>query len=479
MLFNSIDFLIFFPIVIALYYSIPQKRRWMLLLAASYYFYMCWKPEYIILIIASTIIDYFSAKGIANTTDKFKKKLYLGLSLSSNLGILFFFKYFGFVNENMRALFDSVNIFYGVPMYDILLPVGISFYTFQTMSYTIDVYKGTTQVENHFGKFAVFVSFFPQLVAGPIERSSHLLPQVSHEHQFDYDRIVSGLRLMLWGFFKKIVVADNASTIVDLVYNNPGDHKGFQTLIATFLFTFQIYCDFSGYSDIAIGTAKVMGYDLMVNFRRPYFAKSIKEFWGRWHISLSTWFRDYVYIPLGGNRVSEPRRYFNLLVTFLVSGIWHGANWTFMVWGGLHWFYQMLEIGKQKLFPSKGPARFPLISNTIQILITFTFVSIGWVFFRANNVNDAITIFKSFAEVSRDQLSIWTFGYANLDDLVIAFAFIGVLLTIELMKERVDLINDWLPKQHQLVRWSVYLSFVLIIAVFGKFNKNEFIYFAF
>lgn len=483
MLFNSLEFLIFFPIVIALYYAVPSKWRWLLLLAASYYFYMCWKPEYIVLIVASTIIDFFSAKGIAKSNKSLQKKLYLSLSMASNLGLLFFFKYFSFLNENARALFDSFNIFYGVPMYDILLPVGISFYTFQTMSYTIDVYRGTTQVENHFGKFAVFVSFFPQLVAGPIERSSHLLPQVHEQHKFSYNSMVSGLRLMLWGYFKKTVIADRSASVVNLVYNNPDDYQGFQTILATVLFAFQIYCDFSGYSDIAIGTARVMGYDLMVNFRRPYFAKDIKDFWSRWHISLSTWFRDYVYIPLGGNRVSKSRRYFNLFITFIVSGIWHGANWTFVVWGALHGIFQIIAIAKDKLL-SKLPAisssvKLGTASHMFNVLVTFILVCIGWVFFRANNIGDAFTILSSFPAISKAQIGLFIFGANVVEDLVIALAFIALLLVVEWLMERIDVLNEWFPRQQSWLRWSFYLLFCFFIFAFGKFDKTEFIYFAF
>lgn len=479
MLFNSLEFLIFFPLVIAAYYAIASKWRWILLLAASYYFYMCWKPEYIVLILASTVIDYFSAKGIARSADKLHKKLYLSLSMATNLGILFFFKYFSFLNENARAVFDSLNIFYGVPMYDILLPVGISFYTFQTMSYTIDVYRGTTKVEHHFGKFAVFVSFFPQLVAGPIERSSHLLPQVHEEHKFSYNNLVSGLRMMLWGFFKKTVVADRSATIVNEVFNNPGEYEGLQTILATFLFAFQIYCDFSGYSDIAIGSARVMGYDLMINFRRPYFAKNLKDFWSRWHISLSTWFRDYVYIPLGGNRVSEPRRYFNLFITFLVSGIWHGANWTFMVWGALHGIYQIIESLKKQYFKGLSFSKLGIAARPLQVLLTFTLVCIAWVFFRANNLGEAMSILTSFAHISKTQFGLYIFGSNLAEDMIISLTFIFIMLIIELFMERKDVLNDWIPKQTTPTRWAFYVSLTLIILAFGKFDKTEFIYFAF
>ncbi|CAN5908465.1 hypothetical protein BH23GEM7_BH23GEM7_20090 [soil metagenome] len=344
MLFNSLQFLFFFPVVVALYFATPHRFRWTLLLAASYYFYACWKPEYLLLIIASTLVDYGAALGMGAAATQARRKAFLALSLGSNLGLLFAFKYFNFFNESARALFDQFNLFYGVPAFDVLLPVGISFYTFQTLSYTIDVYRGQREPERHLGIFALYVSFFPQLVAGPIERSTRLLPQFFEKHEFSADRVSSGLRLILWGFFKKIVIADRLAIYVNEVYGNPAGFDGPTLLLATYFFAFQIYCDFSAYSDIAIGAARVMGFELMQNFRRPYFARSIHEFWQRWHISLSTWFRDYVYIPLGGNRVPFWRWYVNLFAVFLVSGLWHGANWTFVVWGGLHGFYLVFSL---------------------------------------------------------------------------------------------------------------------------------------
>ncbi|MCE7945771.1 MAG: MBOAT family protein, partial [Chlorobi bacterium CHB1] len=312
MLFHSLEFIIFFPVVVAIYFLAPLRFRQFFLLLASYYFYMCWKAEYAVLILLSTGIDYVAA---------------LHMHKTSGRG----------------------NIFYEFPLFDILLPVGISFYTFQTLSYTIDVYRSEKTPERNFIKFALYVTFFPQLVAGPIERSTRLLPQFDHEHKFDANRVVSGLRLMLWGFFKKLVIADRLALYVNEVYNNPADYTGLPVIIATYFFAFQIYCDFSAYSDIAIGAARVLGFDLMKNFRQPYLAQSIGEFWKRWHISLSTWFRDYLYIPLGGNRVSRLRWYVNLMAVFLISGLWHGANWTFVVWGALHGSYFVLSLLTQKL----------------------------------------------------------------------------------------------------------------------------------
>ncbi|MCB0064655.1 MAG: MBOAT family protein, partial [Caldilineaceae bacterium] len=336
MLFNSLQFIIFFPAVVTIYFLLPHRYRWLLLLAASYYFYAAWQIEYTLLIFISTAVDYAMAHLMAQSEKLWHRRAYLGVSLLVNLGLLFGFKYFNFFNESVRATLNLFNIFYNVPAFQVLLPVGISFYTFQTLSYTIDVYRGKLAPERHFGRFALYVAFFPQLVAGPIERATHLLPQFHQPMTFNQTRIASGLRLLLWGMFKKVVIADRLALYVNQVYDHPGDHGALTLLIASYFFAFQIYCDFSGYSDIAIGAARVMGFDLMENFRQPYMARSIAGFWRRWHISLSTWFRDYLYIPLGGNRVARWRWYSNLFLVFLVSGLWHGAAWHFVIWGALH-----------------------------------------------------------------------------------------------------------------------------------------------
>ena len=338
MLFNSFEFLVFFPIVCLVYFALGKnKYRNPFLLIASYYFYMNWNPVYALLILTSTVLTYFCGLLVAANFNRIKrKKLFLTLSLVINFSILFVFKYYNFINESIWDIMSILGLRWNVPNIDLLLPVGISFYTFQAVGYTIDVYRGTIKAEREFGTYALFVSFFPQLVAGPIERAKNLLPQFHREHSFKYENLVPGFKLMLWGFFMKLCVADRLGEYVDAVYNNVDAHNGSSLLIATILFTFQIYCDFGGYSNIAIGVAKILDYDLMVNFRRPYFSESVKDFWRRWHISLSSWFSDYVYIPLGGSRVRYVRHLFNLLVTFLVSGIWHGANWTFVMWGALH-----------------------------------------------------------------------------------------------------------------------------------------------
>lgn len=343
MLFNSIEFIIFFLFVVAVYYLTTNKYRWFVLLVASYYFYMSWNPFYIILIAGSTVIDYLIALRISNTKEVLVKKKLLIISLLANLGLLFTFKYFNFLNQSLCQTFEYFGFNYSVPDLQILLPVGISFYTFQTLSYTIDVYRGDLKPEKHFGRFALFVTFFPQLVAGPIERASHFLPQFKNRIEFNYERIKEGLVIVLWGFFQKIVIADRLAIYVDAVYDNPDDFTGLRVWIASYFFAFQIFCDFSGYTDIARGCAKILGFDLMFNFNQPYLSRSVTEFWRRWHISLSTWFRDYLYFPLGGSKVKIGRVYFNLAIIFVVSGLWYGASWTFVIWGVIHALYMVSE----------------------------------------------------------------------------------------------------------------------------------------
>lgn len=337
MLFNSAAFLLFFPIVCILYYAIPiQKCRNIFLLFASYYFYMNWKPVYALLLLTGTGVTYLSAIGISRYRKKRQRRFCLAAGIVINLAVLFLFKYYNFAAESVSVLFESTGLALTLPEFRLLLPVGISFYTFQALGYSIDVYRGTTSVEKNFFTYALFVSFFPQLVAGPIERSNSLLPQFKVKQKFDYDRTMAGIRMIIWGFFLKLALADRCGTYVDAVFNHILQHNGGSYLIASLLFPFQIYGDFAGYSLVAIGTARILGFNLMENFRRPYFSTSVTEFWRRWHISLSTWFKDYLYIPLGGNRVGKVRNYFNLLTTFVISGLWHGANWTFVVWGFLH-----------------------------------------------------------------------------------------------------------------------------------------------
>ncbi|MBU0755092.1 MAG: MBOAT family protein, partial [Planctomycetes bacterium] len=393
MLFNSVHFLIFFPLAVAAYYLLPFRHRCKFLLAASYYFYMCWKPAYILLIIVSTLVDYVAAHAMDRHNERNGRRKWLIVSLIANLGLLFSFKYYNFFAATWNDLFPSLGTGAHLPALDVLLPVGISFYTFQTLSYTIEVYRGTQKPEKRLMIFALYVAFFPQLVAGPIERPGNLLSQFDRKNVFQYDRVLSGLRQMLWGFFKKMVIADNLAVIVNQVYGAPADYAGPALTLATVFFAFQIFCDFSGYSDIAIGASRVLGYDLMTNFRRPYFAKSIQDFWARWHISLSTWFRDYLYISLGGNRVSKGRWYFNLAVVFLVSGLWHGANWTFVVWGALHGTYLITAILTQKMRARTAALvrieRTPFLHKLFNTGWCFVLVCFSWIFFRADSMGDA------------------------------------------------------------------------------------------
>ncbi|MCB9090634.1 MAG: MBOAT family protein [Calditrichae bacterium] len=483
MLFNSFEFAIFFPLVVIGYFLLPPRFRWAFLLGASYYFYMCWKAEYLVLIVISTLIDYVAGLRMGKTTVRSRRKKYLLLSLVANLGILFTFKYANFFSESLRVALNQFNIFYDMPMFDLLLPVGISFYTFQSMSYTIDVYRGEQQPERHLGKFALYVAFFPQLVAGPIERSLRLLPQFDRVFKFDYERVVSGLRLMLWGFFKKLVIADRLAIYVNEAYNHPAEYQGLTLLLATYFFAIQIYCDFSGYSDIAIGAARVMGYDLMTNFRQPYFSKSISEFWRRWHISLSTWFRDYLYIPLGGNRVGKQRWYFNLFAVFVISGLWHGANWTFVVWGALHGGYLIFAIvtadWRQKLAHWSGLAKRPALHNLLRTLITFHLVLFAWIFFRANSLSEAFMIIGNMAVLDFSLESLKSLNIAlGWGELLVAIGSILFLELAHLLQSR-GKVHSWITARPAALRWSVYYLLLLAIAFFGVFNHSEFIYFQF
>ncbi len=478
MLFNSLAFVLFFPIVILLYFLIPYKYRWILLLIASYYFYMCWKAEYIILIILSTVIDYFVAIRMSQIPEKKKRKKWLYLSLFVNLGVLFTFKYFNFFSGSVQAVLNNFNIFYESVVFKLLLPVGISFYTFQTLSYSIDVYNDKIKPEKHFGIFALYVSFFPQLVAGPIERPDRLLPQFRQKFDFDYTRVVEGLRMMLWGFFLKLVIADRLAPIVDKVYNHPHNYEGVAVMMATFFFSFQIFCDFAGYSIIARGAAKVMGYDLMQNFRRPYFARSIREFWQRWHISLSTWFRDYVYIPLGGNRVVKWRWYYNLMVTFVVSGLWHGANWTFVIWGFLHGLYLIIGILTDPIrrnISEKLPA---FLVHGVQISVTFILAWFAWIFFRANSVGDAFTLIQNLFKIDASQFHLLHFPKVEAYELVVIFLLIGLMTLFYAMEEwgfkRLPLFSE-----NVVVRWATYVLLMVLIIGLGVYTSNDFIYFQF
>jgi alginate O-acetyltransferase complex protein AlgI len=467
MLFNSFDFLIFFPVITIIYYVIPHKMRWSFLLVASYFFYMNWEPIYALLIFLSTLITYVCSYQMDIVNSQRNRKVLMVISIVLNFGILFLFKYYNFLTESMFNLLSNLGIRLQFPEFKFLLPVGISFYTFQAVGYSIDVYNKKLLHEKHFGKYALFVSFFPQLVAGPIERASNLLPQFSKVIKFDYKMAIEGTKLIIWGFFMKVVVADRLSLYVDSIYNNANMHSSVSLILATFFFAIQIYCDFGGYSNIAVGCAKIMGFELMTNFRRPYFSKSPSEFWHRWHISLSTWFKDYVYIPLGGNRVSNERKYFNLIVTFIVSGLWHGANWTFVIWGGLNGIYQVLlslfKFGKTEYRKNK-------FISVIQVLYTFVFINFAWIFFRANSISDATIIIKKMVTLS-GQLYIG-------NDNTFTYGIFGIaILLIKDLYDEFNIKKDFVIKRYYKYIW--YTLLVISILMLGVFDGSQFIYFQF
>ena len=471
MLFNTIDFAIFLPVVVLCYYLIPFKYRWILLLAASYFFYMSWKVEYIVLIILSTLVDYMSGIRMAKLPDRRSRLPWLILSLLTNLGLLFTFKYFNFATENLNLLFHRVGLSARIPMSHLLLPVGISFYTFQTLSYSIDVYFGKQEAEKHLGYFALYVSFFPQLVAGPIERYSRLAPQLRKKHILTFDNVANGLRLILYGLFIKMVIADNIAVIVDKVYANP-DHFGTMDILkGVLLYSFQIYSDFYGYSTIAIGSALLMGVRIMDNFNTPYLAKNISEFWQRWHISLSTWFRDYLYFPLGGNRVSKQRWVLNIMIVFLVSGLWHGANWTFLIWGALFGTLYIIERVVNRAFNLQKVHSSYSAGHILLATKTFILVTLLWVFFRSQGVDQAIQIFRLMLHP----------GTAGSQSLVIPwstwiFLLLFVVSDLILYNKRFD---TWIGGVPYLFRWLIYGILLFGIIIFAGVENFPFIYFQF
>jgi alginate O-acetyltransferase complex protein AlgI len=475
MLFNSIDFAIFYVIVTIGYFLLPGKFRWVLLLGASMYFYMAFVPIYILILGFTIVIDYIAGIVIENATGA-KRKWFLIMSLVANIGVLAVFKYYNFINNNITDLLHMVNVQNQLPYLKILLPIGLSFHTFQAMSYTIEVYRGNHKAEKHFGIYSLYVMFYPQLVAGPIERPQNILYQMHRTHKFSFDNLKSGLGLMLWGLFKKIVIADRLSIYVSSVYVHPEVHNGTTVLLASFVFAIQIYCDFSGYSDIAIGAARTMGYDLMINFRRPYFATSIRDFWSRWHISLSTWFRDYLYIPLGGNRVSKARGALNLFLVFLISGLWHGANFTFIIWGALHGAYLVIGNFLRPYFPtitSTSPV-IKFIVNTFNVGVTILLVTFAWIFFRADNmhvVGVLLNDLKTFGERPYLGDNVSNFGYC-----VIAMA---ILFIAEYKAEKLPDRFRFYSSQYAVVRWATVMALIFCIILFGVVNGSQFIYFQF
>ena len=498
MLFNSINFLIFFPVVTTVYFLFPHRHRWWLLLLASCIFYMFFIPVYISILLITILIDYFAGIWIERSEGPARKQI-LAVSIVSTCLVLFIFKYFNFFNANFEALARFLHWNYPVKTLGLILPIGLSFHTFQSLSYVIEVYRKQQKAERHFGIYSLYVMFYPQLVAGPIERPQNLLHQFYEEHRFEYRRVTDGLKLMAWGLFKKVVIADRLALFVSQAYGHPHDYQGVSFLLATVFFAFQIYCDFSGYSDIAIGAAQVMGFKLMDNFNRPYFSKSIAEFWKRWHISLSTWFKDYFYISLGGNRVSVPRWYLNLFLTFLLSGLWHGANWTYVVWGALNGFYLVFGIWTQpwrkKAAAVIGLDRYPRLHQYVKMIVTFSLVCFAWIFFRANTIGDALYIVChlftgvwGFLSDVLPRLTTLRAGEGKLGpillgqpprELVIAVASILFMEAVHLI-QRHNGIRHMLRERPVWVRWTLYYAWVIGILSFGAFNsQSQFIYFQF
>lgn len=421
MLFNSLEFLIFFPIVTLIYFIIPHKVRYLWLLGASYYFYMCWNPQYALLMAVSTFFTWLGGAVIERTANPTAKKAAVGLNFTVNLLILFFFKYFAFTVDNINSVLTALNLSPLNIGFDVILPVGISFYTFQALGYTMDVYRGDVKHEHNFLKYALFVSFFPQLVAGPIERSPNLLHQLSEKHTFNYDRMVSGLLLMLWGLFQKLVIADRAAILVNTVYGNETAFFGWHFAVATILFAVQIYCDFASYTTIARGAARVMGMELMENFEVPYFSRSIAEFWSRWHISLSGWFRDYLYIPLGGNRKGERRTYLNNFLTMVIGGLWHGASLMYVIWGAYHGLLLAVHKMIRKVYRIPEPLRGTFPVRIVNTLITFSLVVIGFTFFRAPSLDTVGEIFgQIFGSFHLSVLPQFVEGYMMIVVAIVA-----------------------------------------------------------
>ncbi len=482
MLFNSIDFAIFLPVVFIIYWFLIRKNlkiQNLLIVAASYVFYGWWDWRFLSLILFSTIVDYSVGLGLSKQENPVKRKILLWTSILVNLGFLGFFKYYNFFLDNFTAAFS----FLGTPIkansLNIILPVGISFYTFQTLSYSLDVYKRKLKPTKDFIAFSAFVSFFPQLVAGPIERATHLLPQFYSKRTFDYSKAVDGMRQILWGLFKKIVIADNCAEYANLIFNNSANYSGSTLVLGAFFFTFQIYCDFSGYSDIAIGTSRLFGFDLMRNFNFPYFSRDIAEFWRRWHISLSTWFRDYLYIPLGGSRGSTWMKVRNTFVIFIVSGFWHGANWTFIAWGALNAIYflplLLSKHNRNNLDTAAQGKNLPGLKELFLILLTFTLTVFGWIFFRASNITHAIHYISGIFSPSLFTKPEFT-GIKNA--LLILF-LIGIFIMIEWKGRESQYAIAYLGfKRKRIFRWSFYFIIIALLFVFSG-KEQQFIYFQF
>ena len=497
MLFNSVDYVIFFPISIIVYYLLPNKVRYIWLLFASYYFYMSWNPQYALLILASTLTTYVGGRVIQKekenneTSEGFKKKSkkWLIAVIVINLGLLVFFKYLNFGITNINAVLSIAHVERSIPYLDILLPVGISFYTFQALGYIIDVYNDKVSAEKNFLKYALFVSFFPQLVAGPIERTSNLMGQLSERHKLTFENFRVGVLWMLWGYFMKLVIADRVAIIVDAVYADPETYSGVCIVVATILFAIQIYCDFGGYTMIARGSAKIMGINLMENFNAPYLSKNVAEFWRRWHISLSTWFKDYLYIPLGGNRKGKIRKYINIFVVFLVSGFWHGAAWGYVIWGGLNGLYQIIGGSLQRTrdaVVSKCKIKRDAFSHQLfKWIVTFALVDFSWLFFRAKSISESIRVLKNIANINLYSLfdgTLFSFGVGRNEFYFVIVAII-LLFAVDAFKYKGIDVAKAILKQGMWLRVLIFAGLFLVVIMLGvygvEYDASQFIYFQF
>lgn len=487
MLFNSLNFLIFFPITVLIFFVVPKRLRHLWLLIASYFFYMSWNPRYALLMALSTVITYVG--GILIEKLPSHKKAVLAASFVFNLAILAIFKYADFALETFDRILRLFNMTAIDRRLDLLLPVGISFYTFQALGYTMDVYRGSIKAEKNILKYALFVSFFPQLVAGPIERSGNLMKQIrdiKNKSLFSAERIKEGLLLMLWGFFQKLVIADRISVIVNPFFAEPEKFGFFEAVLAVFLFAFQIYCDFGGYTDIARGAARVMGFELMHNFRQPYMAENIKEFWRRWHISLTSWFTDYLYIPLGGSRKGRLRKYLNIFVVFLVSGLWHGAAWNFVVWGCLHGVYQIVGNLKNDLYKSLGIKKGkPSLSRKIlNTAVTFALVDFAWAFFASDGLRTAVIIIKKLLSphILLRTTGLWGIGTKSEQPIILLLS-VAVLFAVDFIHEKGISVFDAIKNQMLWFRWLLYLGLIWSVVILGAYgagyDTSQFIYFQF
>jgi alginate O-acetyltransferase complex protein AlgI len=478
MLFNSFAYFVFLPIVVLFYFSLQSKYRNLFLLGASFFFYMYWRWEYIFLILFENGINFYAGRKIGITQIEREKKKWLVFALATNLGLLFFFKYFNFALTSLTPLVHIFNSGFQPHIMSIILPVGISFHTFTTLSYTLDVYRKKHKVEDNFVKFSLYVTFFPLLLAGPIERATNLLDQFSTEKKFSSEELIEGCKLIIWGLFKKVVIADRLAIYVNQIYGNPYSYSGSTLLLATLFFAFQIYCDFSGYTDIATGSARILGFRLMQNFNLPYLADSISNFWKRWHISLSTWFGDYLYKPLGGNRVSKYRWMLNIFIVFAVSGLWHGANWTFIIWGALHGFYYLLEYIGSFILKNVGLERrftHSKVMYKLRIAAVFFIVLIAWVFFRSVNVKDAFYITgHMFTGLNR-----MPYLGPSAFDTALNFMLILILYAIQILQYK-EIFSIYYTRSQTpaYLRYVGYAMLLLLIGILGV-NSQQFIYFQF